>query len=296
MGTEGIAGGGAPKAQAIQLSKLLTQVFGADRFPVDVQSLALEYSKQRFPDSHIARIERLDAAGFEGCLKANADRSRWLIAYSAVHSSPGRVRFTLAHEFGHYLLHRARQPVFECTERDIYDWDSPSRNMEAEADTFASYLLMPLDDFRAQLGKNEISLEFLEHCRSRYGVSRMAAALKWIEIAPRRALVVVARDGFLLWARANKAAFRSGAFLATRKSVIEVPKGSLIAEVDAGSVRSHAVTRARLWFPREPNSVTVTELAMRVDGPYPYVLGILVLPEAEKPWERIDADNDDLGD
>ena len=292
MGTEGVAAHGAPKAQAIQLSKLLAQVFGGERFPVDVEQLALEYSKQRYPDPHIARIERLDAASFEGCLKANADRSRWLIAYSAAHGSPGRVRFTVAHEFGHYLLHRSLQALFECTDSDIYDWDSPARRMEAEADTFASYLLMPLDDFRSQLGANTISLEFLEHCRSRYGVSRMAAALKWIEIAPRRALVVVARDGFLLWARANEAAFKSGAYLATRRRTIEVPSRSLLADIDAGSTASLAVQSARIWFPREPQSMAVTELAIRVGGPYPYVLGILMLPEAQKPWEHTDTDDD----
>lgn len=276
----------APKAQAIQLSKLLHQVFGPDRFPIDVETLALEYSKQRFPDSYVARIERLDAAGFEGCLKANADRTRWLIAYSAAHGSLGRARFTLAHEFGHYLLHRLQQPVFECSERDIYDWDSPARRMEGEADTFASYLLMPLDDFRAQLGSAEVSFDFLEHCGRRYGVSQMAAALKWIEIAPKRAIVVAARDGFVLWARSNKSALRSGAFLATRQKTIEVPESSFLVEVESGTVKDQSVESARLWFPREPASMPVMVKAVRVDGPYPYVLAILMLPDALKPWER----------
>jgi hypothetical protein len=55
----------APKAMANRL----TQVFGAERFPVAVSELALDYSRQ------------------------------W---------------FTIAHAFGHYLLHRHRQATFNC--------------------------------------------------------------------------------------------------------------------------------------------------------------------------------------
>jgi Zn-dependent peptidase ImmA (M78 family) len=287
--------GPAPKAEAIQLSKLLTHVYGPDRFPVDVEALALDYTKQRFPDSYVASVQKIDIPGFEGCLRANKDGTRWLIAYSAAHGSPGRARFTLAHELGHFMLHRAFQPLFECTEKDLYDWDSPARVMEGEADTFASYLLMPLDDFRTQLDGQEMTVEFLEHCRLRYGVSRMAAALKWIEIAPRRALVVAARDGHLLWARTNTAAYKSGTYLATRKKVIEVPSASLLRDVEEGGGATTAVKDARIWFPKEPSGTPLHEIAIRVEGPYSYVLGILMMPDALRPWERSDEEDDEPG-
>ncbi|MEO6922943.1 MAG: ImmA/IrrE family metallo-endopeptidase [Bryocella sp.] len=283
------------KAEANGISKLLTAVFGSERFPVDVEKLALEYTRQRFPDSYVSQIKRMDIRGFEGCLQANKDGSRWLIAYSAAHGSPGRMRFTLAHELGHFMLHRETQPLFECTERDMYDWDSPARAMEAEADTFASYVLMPLDDFRRQLGSQAMCLEFLEHSRVRYGVSRMAAALKWIEIAPRRALVVAARDGHLLWARMNRAAYKSGAFLATRKKVVEIPSASLLKDVEEGGEKTTATKDARIWFPKEPSGTHLHEIAIRVEGPYPYVLGILMMPDALRPWELSDEEDDEPG-
>lgn len=283
------------RAEANGISQLLTAVFGRDRFPVDVERLALEYTRQRFPDSYVSQIKRMDIPGFEGCLQANKDGSRWLIAYSAAHGSPGRMRFTLAHELGHFMLHRGMQPLFECTERDMYDWDSPARVMESEADTFASYVLMPLDDFRRQLGSQAMCLEFLEHCRVRYGVSRMAAALKWIEVAPHRALVVAARDGHLLWARMNQAAYKSGAYLATRKKVVEVPAASLLRDVEEGCGKTTATKDARIWFSKEPTGTQLHEIAIRVEGPYPYVLGILMMPDALRPWERSDEEDDESG-
>ena len=45
-----------PKAEANDISKLLNQVFGTDRFPVPVEDLALEYTQQKFRDAPIAKV------------------------------------------------------------------------------------------------------------------------------------------------------------------------------------------------------------------------------------------------
>jgi hypothetical protein len=89
------------------------------------------------------------------------------------------------------------------------------RDIEAEADQFASTLLMPLDDFRHQVDGESISFDLLGHCADRYGVSLTAAALRWTQIAPGRAVLVASRDDHLLWAKSSKAAFKSGAYFAT---------------------------------------------------------------------------------
>ena len=49
-----------PKAEANDISKLLNQVFGTDRFPVPVEDVALEYSQQRFRDAPIAKVQGED--------------------------------------------------------------------------------------------------------------------------------------------------------------------------------------------------------------------------------------------
>lgn len=284
-----------PRAAANRISQILNQVYGPDRFPVDVEELAREYSRQISPDSYITDIKPIPLNGFEGCLRAKPDGSKWMIAYNPDQGSQGRTRFTLAHELGHFVLHRNQQQIFECSERDMYDWDSPARQIEAEADTFSSYLLMPLDDYRAQLAGQAMNTDLLEHCSNRYGVSIMAAALKWIEIAPRRVVVVAARDGFLLWARSNERAFKSKCYLAASKKTIEVPPQSLLAEVAENGGTSRRTTDARIWFPQEPYGMPLEETAICVDSPtFPYSLGILQMPEAERDnWGR-DSKDDEL--
>ena len=96
-----------PMAEANRISSMLNTVLGADRFPVKVDELALEYSRQCFADSPIDTVRGEDLDGFDGLLKANKARSKWLVLYNSATPSEGRKRFTIAHEFGHYIQIRS---------------------------------------------------------------------------------------------------------------------------------------------------------------------------------------------
>ena len=283
-----------PMAEANRISSMLNTVLGADRFPVKVDELALEYSRQCFVDSPIDTVRGEDLDGFDGLLKANKARSKWLVLYNSATPSEGRKRFTIAHEFGHYILHRHQQDLFECGDDDIETGDNNERDIEAEADLFASTLLMPLDDFRRQVDGQPVSFDLLGHCADRYGVSLTAAALRWTEIAPKRAILVASRDDHMLWAKSNKAALRSGAYFATRKNTIELPQSALAHSRNCtGASQSHD-TRAQVWFAREPAEMPITEMT-KVAGNYDYTLTLLVMPEAERRWRR-DQDEEPVED
>ena len=73
-----------------------------------------------------------------------------------------RVRFSLAHELGHALLHWDR-------------FDAPTgRDAEQEAHRFAAALLMPAADISAALGRIRFTLDELVPFRQRWGVSIQA--------------------------------------------------------------------------------------------------------------------------
>jgi len=272
-----------PMAQANRISSMLNTVLGANRFPVKVDEVAMEYSRQCFADSPVGKVLGDDLEGLEGMLAANKDRSKWLIVYNSAVRSEGRKRFTIAHEFGHYMLHRHDQDRFECGDDDIETGDGNEQDIETEADKFASTLLMPLDDFRRQVDGQPIGFDLLGHCADRYGVSLTAAALRWIEIADNRAILVASRDDHMLWAKSNQAAFKSGAVFATRKHTIELPRDAL-AHSDNSSGTSQAQSiRARSWFAREPSYVELTEMT-KVAANYDYTLTLLLMPQAE--WRQ----------
>lgn len=140
---------------------------------------------------------------------------------------------------------------FECGVTDVL---GGTHDQEREADSFASYLLMPLDDFRAQVGKQSMSLDLLRHCADRYGVSLTAAALKWLESTSRCAAVVVAINGFVLWFRRSAAAERARLFFPPG---MELPAGSLAARGDALVAPEGENLPAGVWANRPVREVVI---------------------------------------
>lgn len=225
----------SPMKVANDLSIVLRTILGEDRFPVDVEGLALEYSKN-FPDP-ITKVVGESLGDFEGMLRPSRKKACWHIIYNNDTDYPGRERFTLAHELGHYLLHRRPLEVdavpidqdartFSCNPMERHRWAGIEEKREEEADTFASFLLMPMDDYRLQVAGQGLCLNLFRHITDRYGVSLTAAVRKWISFTDRRAAMIVSRDGFALWGRASSAAVRAGIFI---PSGMPIPEASVAA-------------------------------------------------------------------
>lgn len=261
-----------PHRWAFRLTRILNQVLGVDHFPIDVKAIARDISKTLYPDDPISAIMAESLPGFEGALvRAPDGQIGWGIVYNKDVRSTGRINFTLAHEFGHYLIHRIDgPPEFHCTERDTYRWDSGYAQMEREANEFAANLLMPLDDFRRELPDNATpTVDQISSCAKRYGVSFMAACLRWIAYTAIPAVFVVSRDGFILWARSSKAAMRRQAYFKTANQTVEVPSGALALRDLGEAERLGVDLSSAVWFDRE-----CTEMAFAADA-YDYVFSIL---------------------
>ncbi len=225
----------APEGWAIHLSRLLNAIHaahGGDRFPIDIAAIAYDYSKQVFPDAPITLVAGMNMSNrFEGALRPN-ESGEWGIFYNENIRSTGRRNFTLAHELGHYLLHRQRGAI-QCEPRQMLDWKSEYAQIEAQANTFASFLLMPLDDFRTQINGQKPTMELMRHLKNRYQVSLSAAILKWLDITEKRAMIVIGKEGFIDWSWSSTPLLKSGVFYKARQDVIELPSASLAARRDA---------------------------------------------------------------
>lgn len=172
-----------PERWAFEITKVLNLVLGTEHFPIDVVGVAREYSAQRFPGDAITLAQGANLPGFDGALyRAPAGKTGWGIVYNTALTSRGRINFTLAHEFGHYLLHRVDHPNgIRCNAQDVVRWDSAYGQIEHQANRFAANLLMPLDDFRRQIDAcAKADLDMISHCADRYRVSLIAAILRWL--------------------------------------------------------------------------------------------------------------------
>ncbi len=291
MGRRDLAASWSPKRWANELTLLLNAVLGADRFPVDVAEVAREYSRQRYPDEPIAVVRGDTLPGFDGALfRAPAGKKGWGIFFNNGIASKGRINYTLAHEFGHYLMHRMSHPNgIRCGDQDVVRWDSEYGQIEHQANVFAAWLLMPLDDYRRQIGaQSKVDLEMISHCADRYRVSLIAAVLRWLEYTEKRAVLVVSRDGFILWARSSLAALRTGAFFRTSVGPIALPPLSLAARQDRIiDGRAGVEIPAGVWL-REP----LREMTVFADQ-YEFAISLLLLDDDAWPaWQEEEVETD----
>jgi len=279
-----------PTKAANRLTRILQNFNSAhhlDRFPINVKELALECGNLFGLNSQITEIKTADIKGFEGCLFSNENKKQWQLLYNHTLSA-GRIRFTLAHELGHFLLHRDKKNSFQCRDMDMLNWSNEEKNIESQADLFASYLLMPLDDYRKQV-TTTIDLDLFSHCADRYGVSLTAAILKWLDYTDQKAVLVMSNDGFMKWAWSSKSAFKAGAYFKTRNNVIPLPDNSLAANSAIKTDRKGIAVRANIWFKNAEPIADIKEMKIYTKQ-YDMVLTLLILQKIADVWPRREYD------
>lgn len=277
--------GWTPQRAAIRLVKVVeaaSMAHGIDRFPVDVPQVALECARIFNWADPITKVQAAAIKGFDGALFPGAGRKEWLLLYNNAVTSPGRVRFTQAHELGHYILHRMHRESFQCSDDDMLNWSQDDRDIEAQADLFASYLLMPLDDYRKQV-TTDVDLDVLGACADRYGVSLTAAILKWLQYTDEKAVLVMSNEGYINWAWSSEPAARAGAFFRTRGNVIAVPEGSLAANQELLHDRQGMEIPATVWFPHADPRTPLREMKVHATQ-YDATLSLLRLPRSAEVW------------
>lgn len=93
------------------------------------------------------------------------------------HTSPRRDQFTIAHEFGHFILHyilprqSGKSPVIDR----MIAYRRGSERVEWEANWFAAAFLMPADKFRAEYAEHDGDISLVANT---FGVSEDAAEIR----------------------------------------------------------------------------------------------------------------------
>lgn len=270
-----------PVAWAIKISNLLQAIqagTGEPMYPVNVQEVAMHISEHFFPEAPISKISGEAFNGnFEGALiQVPGTKHSWGIAYNTAIKSSGRVNFTLAHEFGHYLLHRdVLKDGIQCSRRDMMRWNVEHNRREAEANEFASYLLMPRNFFEIEMRKGALSLNLLQQVADYFDVSLTATILKWLSFTTERAMLVVGRDGFVDWVWSSENLRKSGVYLQPKKEPIELPAQSIAAQNNfEGDSIEGIHHKAGVW----PFEEDVREMTVHADT-YDMTITLLVFPK-----------------
>jgi hypothetical protein len=113
-------------------------------------------------------------------------------------SSEGRQRFSLAHELAHWICDR-HSGSFLCAQEDIGPQNAEARTTEAQANGYASQLILPTYLVDPWLENKDAHLEIASALGNDFRTSVTAAAIKMIKRSKKAALIACHNQTRLLW-------------------------------------------------------------------------------------------------
>lgn len=285
----------APKVLtgSIAANKVLTWMrtwYQGEEMP---EATDLDVVRQILPDTpygqgvrQILKPMPLIDGAFEGVLARDPDDPEvWGIAYSS-QARPERQRFTIAHELGHFVLHRNLKPQFNCDQQSVHPGIDTLRDIEREANDFASNLLMPGDLLRKWISSQSFDLHVLSGIAKRFQVSFEALCIRFIEFTTDRAILICWDNGFAKYVCRSQSARKSRLNIRLMSDPAEPPPGTLAADASITQEWDGIDMSAARWCPGEARHMSLREFKHSYSA-RERVLTLLLLESAEPPsWDR----------
>ena len=271
---------------AIKVARWI-EPWGEARFPVDAEMQAKGCHTMYGRDDPITQVHGAPWKGIDGFLRRNPDNAKeWWITYST-NVLPERQRFTKAHELGHYILHSQQKNEFRCGPDVIIEKDTGEPNIEAQANQFAIYLLMPANHVRSRIEKATSTLDLIgELAEKTYGVSLEAMCIRFVEITGERAVLIYWDSGMMRrWSRSEPAKLQRLWLDAPRGCPVEQFVGTLAADPLVRQCPEGQLVPAKRWFKNAPDGEMLRELKHTSDT-FERVLTLLIVPMFEPRWAR----------
>ena len=144
-----------------------------------------------------ALVRERELQGCEARLVRKGDIG--IISVNSLIPEEGRKRFAIAHEIGHFMLHKGTQLIL-CSEEDMHVWKE-SKTQEMEANEFAASLLMPYEFFIKFIKIGQPTLDMISEIAKTFRTTLTATTLRYVGISKEPCALVVSKDGIIRWYR-----------------------------------------------------------------------------------------------
>ena len=218
----------------------------------------------------IAREEGIELAEgdygeeFHGRIEYLAEVGAFVIYHPSVVAGqyPSRVRFSIAHELGHFYIPQHREILLKGRFHYSLEGFRHKNEIERQADTFAAALLIPTKLLKERMGRRGFLtlaqiLALAEDCRA----SAQATAFRYTRFTREPHLALVSENGKVLYGFASEEA-RIWGFGKLRD--IPVPEGSSTRRASASNGIQEQKTEVAAWFPHRETNAELWEEAMRL--------------------------------
>ncbi len=196
--------------------------------------------------------------------------------------SAGRVKFSLAHELGHFYLPEHRQRLRTGQSHNSVSDFGSRHPAEREADAFAAHLLMPEELFIGHVNhyyRRYCTLKNICSMAERLGTSVTSTAIRYCDCGIDATTVVLSKDRVVQWSWWSEDMKRLGMWFVASGS--RIPGGSQTTrlydrrDAGVGDEKIEGATDPHVWF-EWPKRNKIWEEAMFLGS---YTLTYLAAPD-----------------
>lgn len=155
-----------------------------------------DFTMDEIANSLNITIKEKPLHGAEGRILIKGDSG--IITIDSSISSEGKRNFILAHEIGHFLMHKDNVSLFSDSEMTLSEWYKKG-SQENEANCFATEFLMPQRLFVPKVENKRLSLSLIEELSSYFHTSVLATFLRYVDHGKFPLMVVFIENGVVKW-------------------------------------------------------------------------------------------------
>lgn len=225
---------------------------------------------------------------FDGRLSYH--EGRFLLLYNTRYNQWSRngghhpkVRFTIAHELGHYYLDRHREfLVRRCEAIESFTEFESNKEVERQADAFAAGLLMPKHLVASHVNcEPDATMAGIKQAATDFDVSLTSMMVRWTQLSHFPCATLCIRHGQIQWGFASSA-FKEAGLWRCKRGVPPVSpdaKRFLVSDQSCSTFREGSGSgRAQHWLDGDCDAVDVQEHYLVI----PYSQCVMVFVTAEE--------------
>lgn len=150
-----------------------------------------------------------------------------------------RKRFSIAHELGHFEIHRSNSALLICVDKDIHDLTE--KKLEKEANEFASALLLPEQFFKPLCDQEDPSLESIGRLAKTFNTSLITTSRRYVELSHEQIAVVYSENKHIKWVQQSPELKEQNLFISSGRKLDS-------RSVAASSLSARKRVVASAWF------------------------------------------------
>lgn len=159
-----------------------------------------DFSLEDVAYSYVGGIKEENIKGAEGRIMFNHGEA--LITINSSITLPGRRRFVLAHELGHFIMHKDQLVAHSDTDKTLNDWYK-NGPQEIQANDFAKELLMPTTSFKP-LAEGKFSMKQIDSLAEKFQTSKTATLLRYRDLGSYPLALIFIDNGIIKWTQYSR--------------------------------------------------------------------------------------------